>query len=188
MRTFFPLFSLIALATTGVFSTPVPECLSEICGTVPLLNGSPAPSDVASSIAQVGTPTRSLPAADPEKLTNAERFIRGLPPKKPKHLRGSSLRRAQPSAVPLTTYTGYIRVDREDSGSNLGYLSRSMFSDAQARYQSIDQAALVTFKFDDAQTSGSPSEFTWDASAAFPNPGLVQGRDNTNSDLSSGSF
>ncbi|KAG8928003.1 hypothetical protein FRC00_001890, partial [Tulasnella sp. 408] len=193
MRTFFSLFSLVALATTGAFSTPVPdsECLSELCGTIPLLNSSPSPSDFAASIAQAGTPTRSLPERDTQQMTNAERFIRGLPPKKPKHLRGSPSRRTEPSAAPLTTYRGMIRVDRADGGGTLGYLSSHPFSGAQHRYQSIENAAIVNFKYDDAQTTGPASELrgeNMDIQATCPILGLVQGRDNTNSDLSTGSF
>ncbi|KAG9048575.1 hypothetical protein FS837_012516 [Tulasnella sp. UAMH 9824] len=178
MRTFFSLFSLVALATTGVFSTPVPEseCLSELCGTIPLLNSSPSPSDVAASIAQVGTPTRSLSERDTEQLTNAERFIRGLPPKKPKHLRGSPARRSQPSVAPVTTYRGKIRVDRADNGQNLGYLSSHPFSGAQHRYQSIDNAAIVNFKYDDTQSTGPASELMGEFKAVtIPTPTSLLG-------------
>ncbi|KIO29643.1 hypothetical protein M407DRAFT_164484 [Tulasnella calospora MUT 4182] len=189
MRTFFPLFSLVALASTGVFSSPVSECLSELCGSIPLLNSSPNPVDVAASIAKVDTPTRSLPEHGAEKLTNAERLVRGLPPKKPKLLQGSSLRRSQPSAVPLTTYRGYLRIDREDNGDNVGYLSKNSLSTGQTGYDSFANAAPVTFKFDNAQTLGSASEFTIESASFVPETlGLVQGRDDTDSDISTGSF
>ncbi|KIO29644.1 hypothetical protein M407DRAFT_242524 [Tulasnella calospora MUT 4182] len=192
MRAVFSLFSLVALATTGVFATPVPECLSELCGSIPLFDSSPSPVDFAASITKVETPTRSLPERDVEQLTNAERFVRGLPPKRPKLLQGSSLRRTQPSPVPLTTYRGMVRIDKEDGTGTLGYLSAHPFSGAQYRYQpDINDAAIVTFKFDPAQTLGSASEFMTensDIQASFPNLGLVQGRDDTDSNIAAGSF
>lgn len=88
MRALFHLFSLAALASTGVFATPVPECLSEICGSTPLVKSSPSPAGFAASIAKVETPTRSLSESEVEQLSNAERFVRGLPPKKPKLVQG----------------------------------------------------------------------------------------------------
>ncbi|KAG8912892.1 hypothetical protein FRC01_004842 [Tulasnella sp. 417] len=190
MRSFFHLFSLVALVSTGVFSTPTPPpCLAEICGDTAFVDSSPSPVDFAAAIVKPETPTRSLPEGGAEQLTNSERFIRGLPPKRPKRLQGSPLRRTQPSAVPLTTYRGHIRIDKEDGSGTLGYLSKYSMNSVYNRYQSIDNAAVVTFKFDDTQTSGPASELTsdWDV-PAFPILGLVQGRDNTNSDIAPGSY
>lgn len=88
MRAFIHLFSLVALASTAVLSTPITGCTSELCGSTDLFESSLSPVDPAASIAKVDTPTRSLPDHGVEQLTNAERFVRGLPPKKPKLIRG----------------------------------------------------------------------------------------------------
>ncbi|KAG8928002.1 hypothetical protein FRC00_001889 [Tulasnella sp. 408] len=190
MRALFHLFSLAALASTGVFATPVPECLAEICGSISPVNSGPSPANFAASIAKVETPTRSLPQSEVEQLSNAERFVRGLPPKRPKLTQGSSLRRSQSSPVPCKTYRGIIRVDNKADGATLGYLSNHPSNIGYTTYQPIENDAfVVSFKIDPTQDSGSAFGMTIEpAMRGFPDLGLVQGRDNTNSDISPGSF
>ncbi|KAG8897783.1 hypothetical protein FRC01_011177, partial [Tulasnella sp. 417] len=162
MRAFSSLFSLLALASTGVFSTPTPQCLAEICGEVGFVNSSLNPVDLAAAIASTGTPTRSLPERRVKQLTNAERFARGLPPKKPQLMKGSSLRRSQSSPVPPTTYRGVIRISRASNGETLGYVSRDLFGGVglHSIVPAVENAAVVTFKFDPTQTLGPASDLT----------------------------
>ncbi|KAG8927149.1 hypothetical protein FRC00_002242 [Tulasnella sp. 408] len=189
MRALFHLFSLAALASTGVFATPVPECLAEICGSIPPVNSGPSPANFAASIAKVETPTRSLPQSEVEQLSNAERFVRGLPPKRPKLVQGSSLRRSQSSPVPCKTYRGIIRVDNIANGATLGYLSPYPENPGYTRYSKESDAFIVSFKIDANQDSGSAFGMTIEPDmGGFSDLGLVQGRDDANSDISPGSF
>lgn len=199
MRGIIHLFSLVALASTAVLSSPITGCLSELCGSTDLFESSPSPVDPAAPIANVDIPTRSLPDHGVEQLTNAERFARGLPPKKPKLIRGSPLRRTQASPAPVNTLRGTLRVDRADGGGTLGYLSKNPFSGAQTRYQDISNAVTVSFKFDPSGTSGPASDFTFESVATPQSPGagftndyqilgLVQGRDSTSPDIAHGNF
>ncbi|KAG9048576.1 hypothetical protein FS837_012517 [Tulasnella sp. UAMH 9824] len=178
-----------ALASTGVFATPVSECVSEICGSMAPVNSGPSPANFAASIAKVETPTRSLPQSDVEQLSNAERFVRGLPPKKPKLAQGSPLRRSQSSPVPCKTYRGIIQVNNKASGAILGYLAKHSVPPYTSPQPNESDAFIVSFKIDPTQDSGSAFGMTIEPDiGGYPDLGLVQGRDNTNSDISPGSF
>jgi hypothetical protein len=88
--------------------------------------------------------TAAFPGSPVERdLTNAQRLARGLPLKRPRHIARSQVRRQAPSSTP--TVRGHIRVDRADGSGSFGFLSVNSFSHAQYRYESIENAATVSF-------------------------------------------
>ncbi|KAG8942460.1 hypothetical protein FRC04_003628 [Tulasnella sp. 424] len=180
MRSFITILSLFSLAAPSIFASPVPECVTELCGSADLFKSS------------TNIPTRSISARAIDVLTNAQRFARGLPPKKPKLIQGSPVRRQQPSSTPSDSYRGYIQVNRADGSGTLGYISQSSLSGAQTRYQSDTSTALIVdFKLPAGATSGSTLDFTIessDLSGNYQYLGLVQGRDDNDSDIAAGSY
>jgi len=132
-------------------------------------------------------------------LANAELLRRGLPLKNPVMRRGSPVARHhhQPSSVPPppTTYTihsGVIEVHNSANGNLLGYIGKNLGNGgAQFVYDpALSNALVVSFQ----TVQGGPATQTHlDISMQNSNPswpllGLVQGRDDTTSDLSSGSY
>ncbi|KAG8942476.1 hypothetical protein FRC04_003644 [Tulasnella sp. 424] len=185
MRSFITFISLFSLAATSVFASPVvprdPPCGSEICK-------GPDPSDYTPN-----TPTKSISERAIDASTNAERFARGLPPKKPKLIAGSPVRRdSQPSSLPPVTRAGIIEVHNAANDALLGYISKNLVNGgAQFGYDpAIANALLVSFQTPAGATGTVP---TMDITAVNSNPswpllGLVQGRDDTSSDIAAGSY
>ncbi|KAI9639845.1 uncharacterized protein MKK02DRAFT_40173 [Dioszegia hungarica] len=122
------------------------------------------------------------------RMTNAERLARGLPLNKPAPRRTSPhVARAQSSPAPVVTYTARIRIDRADGTGTLGYVGA--VTGAQALLQtSAANAVVVSFSLPVGSTSGSQINLAVTSPVAFPNIGLIQGRDSTSSDLSTDSF
>jgi hypothetical protein len=179
MRSFITLLSLFSLAATSIFASPVSrnECdaNSEFCQGTALLDSSTVPTITDRAI---------------DVSTNAERFARGLPPKKPKLVAGSPVRRTQPSSVPPVSYRGYIQI--KDKNSNvLGYISKNL-GNSGAQFvsdPSIANALIVDFQLPAGATSGSTLDFTIENSnPSWPLLGMVQGRDDTDSNISTGSY
>ncbi|KXJ93341.1 hypothetical protein Micbo1qcDRAFT_54834 [Microdochium bolleyi] len=86
--------------------------------------------------------------------------------------------------------TGKLRVDRADGTGTLGYLSKSFFNGAQARYQAIEEAATVTYtglSIDEATGQLKLRITMSPAQSDFSVLSLIQGRDSSNSDLAPGS-
>ncbi|KAF9651403.1 hypothetical protein BDM02DRAFT_867254 [Thelephora ganbajun] len=132
-------------------------------------------------------------------LTNAALLRRGLPLKNPILRRGTPVRRTDPSETPEPSpepspkpepkkihHRGIIQV--KSGNSVLGYVS----SDAAVysyHYGTIDHAVIVNFETDKTG-SGTQLNLVPENSDIknFEFLGLVQGRDSTNSVLSSGSY
>ncbi|CAA7260451.1 unnamed protein product [Cyclocybe aegerita] len=126
-----------------------------------------------------------------KELTHGERIARGLTMRAiSAHSQyRSNVARAETSSVPKVTYRGTIEVKRQDNGESLGYVSASTFNGAQYRYQAQASALIVTVDLPAGQTSGEGLTLTTENSdTGFPLLGLVQGRDNTNTDIASGSY
>jgi len=138
------------------------------------------------------------PSRDFHALTNAELLRRGLPLKEPVMRRGSPVRRHRPSSVPdpkpdpkpKINHSGIIEVRNAANGDLLGYISKNLVNGgAQFGYDpSVVNAVVVSFKTDH---TGSGTQL--DISIASSNPdwpllGLVQGRDDTNSNIQAGSY
>lgn len=133
------------------------------------------------------------PARAVHALTNAELLRRGLPLNNPVLRRGSPVRRSSPSTVPppvTITHTGIVEVHNAANGNLLGYISKNLGNGgAQFVYDpSVANALLVSFPTD---SSGSGTDI--DISMANSNPswpflGLVQGRDDSDSNLRAGSY
>jgi hypothetical protein len=128
----------------------------------------------------------------PFHLTNAERLRRHQPPLPPKRAsrRGTPVRKSVDSSVPQTQHRGVIKVTNTN-GEELGYISKNSFSQAQYRYQpNRDDALVVTFSLPTGQNSGTGLNLVTENSdiTAYSYLGLVQGRDNTDSTMSTGSF
>ncbi|KAF8343117.1 uncharacterized protein EI90DRAFT_3150097 [Cantharellus anzutake] len=123
------------------------------------------------------------------KLTNAQRFARGLPPLPPKRLGVSPTRRDPvPSSV---NYRAAIQVIQQDNSAVLGYISKNSLNQAQYAYDNdVANALIVDFTLTGGATSATGIDLTTENSD-MPNYvylGLVQGRDDTDSVLQSGSY
>lgn len=145
----------------------------------------------------VTAPTPTEPAeesseAPEEDLNNAQRLARGLPLKAPTRRDATRVHLARHSQGPTTTLRGFLRVDRSDGTGTLGYISKNTFSGAQYRYQTRNEALVVHFDIPEGSTSPVDNlnieTENSDIQKTFPRLALVQGRDNVNSDLTTGSF
>lgn len=133
-------------------------------------------------------PTRAL-----HGLSNAELLRRGLPLKDPILRRGSPVRRTSPSSVPppvKITHAGIIEVHDAANGNLLGYIAKNLVNGgAQLGYDpSITNALLVSFQTD-SSGSGSTIDISMaNSSPSWPLLGLLQGRDDSDSNFAVGSF
>ncbi|KAG9044179.1 hypothetical protein FS837_008686 [Tulasnella sp. UAMH 9824] len=194
MRSFVTFLSLFLLAAPSVFASPVPECTTELCGSKDFRNSLTKPLGAASSHGKTDNSVRSTSEGTVGALTNAQRFARGLPPKKPKLVKGSPVRRVQSSPTPLTSYRGYVQVSRADGVENRVYLAR--LRAAGSSYfpgvtWNVTDALIVNFKLPTGEARGSTLDFTFESSAApgnYPYLGLVQGRDDVDSNIAVGSW
>lgn len=152
MRTFAALISLIWLAAcaTGITAAAIKGCSNPgLCG---------ASEDV--SIIQ------RTPVSQPR--TNAERFVRGLPPLPPSRSRrynGTPVRRTGASPVPMVTYTGHIELLRNDN-TRLGYIASTSPSLGAYQYQTTfdNQVLQVHFNLPPTSTQGSQIDIVADNS------------------------
>jgi len=128
-------------------------------------------------------------------LTNAERLAQGLPLKAPTRRWHAANRRhdATPSTLPTPPSQqrrGVIQVKRADNQNLLGYISKNTFSKAQYRYQTLDDALVVSFALPAGAHSANNLNFKPENSdiTGFDFLGAVQGRDNTSNDFAVGSY
>ncbi|KAL7409719.1 hypothetical protein BDY24DRAFT_418604 [Mrakia frigida] len=120
----------------------------------------------------VASPTKELSSRteDLSHLTNAQRFARGLGPKKPQSLGRSdspTIPRAptQPSPKPIPTkHHGRIKVWNKETRRELGYISKNT-DNGRYRYSSSKGNALeVSFDLQRNALGGSDLEFSLDNS------------------------
>jgi len=174
-----PALAALVTAVAGVSLPRADDCGAELpCNLVP-------------SVSKRDFLTRPVARTVPG-LTNAELLRRGLPLKNPIMRRGSPVRRTNPSATPPqpgnVIHRGTIRVKNRDDGTVLGYVSSSTLKTGQYRYEpDISQALIVRFETD-GTGSGTQLCVVPENSDIPGFLGLVQGRDDDTSDLSSGSF
>lgn len=91
-------------------------------------------------------------------------------------------------AVPIN-FTASIEVERVSDLASLGYVSKNLNAGGFGQFGSSADALVVSFTVDSALSSISGLNLRSDNGAsAFPFFGLIQGRDNTNTVLQSGSF
>ncbi|KAF8343116.1 uncharacterized protein EI90DRAFT_3115604 [Cantharellus anzutake] len=150
------------------------------------------PGSACSSPSDSGILAAGLSLSDrvtPPKLTNAQRFACGLPPLPPKRLWVSPTRRDPvPSSV---NYRAAIQVIRQDDGALLGYISRTSQGRERHKYvEDVTDALIVGFTLTAGATSATGIDLITENSD-IPNYvylGLVQGSDDTDSVLQSGSY
>ncbi|KAH8814554.1 hypothetical protein DL96DRAFT_416441 [Flagelloscypha sp. PMI_526] len=134
---------------------------------------------------------REFPSVAPpaKRMTNAERLARGLPLNKPQ-ARATRTSRSSPSDLPPVPYSGIIEVHNADNGNLIGYISKNLVNGgAQFGYDpSIANALLVSFELPAGATSGSPQIHNLNSNPDWPLLGLVQGRDDTDSNVKPGSY
>lgn len=96
----------------------------------------------------------------------------------------------KPPVAPIVTKQGIVQVTNAANGAVLGYISKNSFSGAQYRYQPNEVDAMaISFDAPQGATSVTQARITsLNADTGFPLLGLIQGRDNTNSDIAAGSF
>jgi hypothetical protein len=87
-------------------------------------------------------------------------------------------------------YTAVIRLDHADNGNTLGYISKNAFSGAQYGVDpDLADALIVQFVLTNTTTATGIDLITLNSSIPnFDHLGLIQGRDDTDSVLQSGSF
>lgn len=193
----FSFIPVLAALVTAVVAAPTDNCGSSEMG---------CGGNGASKRDFLERPARSGDGS----LTNAELLRRGLPPKDPFLRRGTPVRRHQPSSRPdhggdhngnngnhngdhdgdhnKNTHTGVIEV--LDSDNNvLGYIAKNLVNGgAQAGYDpSLANALTVSFK------SKGNSDKEVNIVATNFNPswnflGMIQGRDDSDSTMKSGSY
>ncbi|KAF8911631.1 hypothetical protein CPB84DRAFT_936297 [Gymnopilus junonius] len=158
------------------------QCFAEICGEPEYARLFGREAEAAAAAA---TPCPTVHAD--KELTNGERLARGLPLKPP--TRRSKLhvaRAAQASPVPTVTYTGYIQV--RSGADSLGYITAVGSASGLLKYTTDPtQAILVSISLPVGVTSASQADLTM-LNANGPLLGLVQGRDDANANLGTGSF
>jgi len=176
---FFAIIPALAALITAVAAAPADGCNAEMCGA----SGTP--------------PTRrdffEHPSRDVHALTNAELLRRGLPLKEPIMRRGSPVRRNKPSDLPpqtKKTYNGIIEVRNSANDNLLGYIGKNLVNGG-AQFgidSSRDNAVPVSFQ---TGPSGSGSQIVISLSnsnPSWPLLGLVQGRDDADSNVKPGSY
>ncbi|KAH9485698.1 hypothetical protein JR316_0002610 [Psilocybe cubensis] len=174
------LLGSIATNALSLYSTMFDDddgdlCPAEICDEQ-LMN----PAAIRHYSSEAKRPTRTT-----RRLTNAMRLALGLPLNPPKSRRADA--RPQVSPVPQTTYEGLIEVRNLTDSSSLGYISFRQRASGVFRIRpEVEHALIVTFSLDVGATFGSGIGFEMN-NADGPLLGLVQGRENNGSDLSSGS-
>ncbi|KAF8154252.1 hypothetical protein B0H34DRAFT_677087 [Crassisporium funariophilum] len=138
--------------------------------------------------------SRSLgpsPTVQRKDLSNAERLAQGLPIKPPtrrtdivprKHLLASP--------VPKVNYHGIMRLVEISTGDIMGYVANTELSVGILSFTPVISEALqISFDINVGATSGTNLAFTMlNGPPSGPPLGLVQGRDNTNTDLAVGSY
>ncbi|PPR07740.1 hypothetical protein CVT24_003738 [Panaeolus cyanescens] len=138
---------------------------------------------------QQNGPTRTVPFARKKlKLTNAERLARGMPLNAPKPHR-TVQKRQEPSSFPAAAGVGSIT--GEDS-TPVGYMGATTVDGAI--YGTSDQLVNSAIMYVERTGSGNTETRTRitipdsDVGASFPILGLVQGRDNIDTNVGTGSY
>jgi hypothetical protein len=176
---FFTIIPVLAALITAVAAVPTNTvCASEIgCDT-------PTPPSKRDFFEH--------PSRDEHAVTNANLLRRGLPLKEPILRRGSPVRRSSPSSVPPVkiTHRGTIEVHNAANGNLLGYVSKNLVNGG-AQY-GIDPTAAnalhVTFDTDQSNSGTGLNVKAVDSNPSWPLLGIVQGRDDIDSNVKPGSY
>ncbi|KAF8895506.1 hypothetical protein BD779DRAFT_1466907 [Infundibulicybe gibba] len=180
MRSFFSIVLATLVASTG---------LGALAGPTPVQRADCGGAEYcASNFSRRDVFPRMSPADGVQ--TNAKRLALGLSPMAPHRRENDAARRSSPSSAPAITKRGYIQVINSANGGVLGYISKNSFSGAQYRYQpELSDALIVKFSVDSAASSVTNARITSENSdTGFQILSLVQGRDDTNPNIGSGSF
>ncbi|KAJ7085625.1 hypothetical protein C8R43DRAFT_1142509 [Mycena crocata] len=167
-------------------------CLTELCGSD--FSSTPVTRDASSPVLNSRI-----------NLSNAERLRRGMAPAPPtrrskfplyifalfsEQFTGTA-KRTDTSPIPTTCRRGRIIVTNTNTNGVIGYISKNSLSGAQLRYQpNQEDALIVKFDFPVGALSSGDLDFAQENSdiTGFPLVGAIQGRDDTSSDISAGSF
>jgi hypothetical protein len=172
----FALLPALAALVTSVAGIAIRDdtCNSEICA-------GPSKRDF------IEHPSRTI-----HGLTNAELLRRGLPLNNPIMRRGSPVRRQSPSSVPppvKTTHAGVVEVHNAADGSLLGYIGKDLLNGAQLGFKpSIADALLISFETDSTGSGTDIDISMTNSNPSWPLLGLIQGRDDTDSNFAPGSY
>jgi len=172
MRAFVALSVLAALCSA--LAAPSSGCSSELLcdSSAPLKRDVPIPSK----------------ASVYRDLRNSERLARGLPLRPPVR-RTKAARDGVASPVPTYTAQGHLLARNAADNSVLGYVYKSSAATAYLLNSDIANALTVSISLPIGATSGSQLNVAQvDGPNAFPYFGLVQGRDSTSTDISTGAF
>ncbi|KAF7333053.1 hypothetical protein MVEN_02411900 [Mycena venus] len=196
MRAFAILSGLAALSSA--VAAPLTGCTSELfCDSSATLNarsGGVCLAELCVDASQAGAaplkrdaPTVPSKASVYADLTNSERLARGLPLKPPAR-RTKAARDGAASPVPSYTAKGHLLVRDAGDNSVIGYASKTV-STATLITPDLVNALTVSITLPVGATSGSQLNLAQvDSPNAFTSFGLVQGRDSTTTDISTGSF
>jgi len=140
-----------------------------------------------------GSDKRDLSERTVGAFTNAELLRRGLPLNNPVLRRGTPARRTVPSSVPppvTITHAGIIEVHNAANGNLLGYIGKNLVNGgAQLGIDpSIANALLVSFPTDGTGKGNDIDVSIANSNPSWPLLGLIQGRDDTDSNFKAGSF
>ncbi|KAF7331120.1 hypothetical protein MVEN_02452300 [Mycena venus] len=138
---------------------------------------------LSSAVAAPPVPSKASAYGD---LTNGERLARGLPLKAPAR-RTKAARDSAASPVPSYTAKGHLLVRNASDNSVIGYASKDV-SITTFITPNLDDALTVSVTLPVGATGGSQLNLAQaDSPNAFTSFGLVQGRDDTTTDISAGS-
>ncbi|TEB22129.1 hypothetical protein FA13DRAFT_1741195 [Coprinellus micaceus] len=201
--TLFSIATLFASFHTTFADTPTIEELIEISGvaTGPSEFNEEGYRNLAALKAAAHIPTPTTPETRSEagvmgRMTNAERLANGLPLKSPARRRRPRTplnrleARVQASPGPSQTNSGRLAL-RDASGQRVGYVMNTLLNNAQlGTTTDVSKALRVSVTFDSLLSNPSQLQVTLLNSnvVGYPLLALIQGRDNTNQDLSAGSF
>ncbi|CAA7260457.1 unnamed protein product [Cyclocybe aegerita] len=186
----FCLWAALTLTAIGIAATPLPakQCPTGVCSALTFF-----PRKTRT--------TRTEVAPIGPLNTNAQRLARGLAPKPPVRRSPTSTisKRQQPSQVPspFTSYRGIISLRSEGSDTPY-YIDKTSYHSGHIFVNtSISEALVVSFTSPSSELSARTSRSflvgaqllmeNWSYGGEFPLLGLVQGGNNTDSDIGSGS-
>ncbi|KAF5336361.1 hypothetical protein D9611_006593 [Ephemerocybe angulata] len=139
------------------------------------------------------TPTRRDEGAGyVESLSNAQRLAKGLPLKAPARRQPSRIwnRDAAASPLPRETVTGRAALYNQN-GERVFYVDRNLNTAGFTSLTTdVDNALTLSVSFDTLQPVFTKIQVTMLnlATSGFPLLSLIQGRDDTNTDMTAGSF
>ncbi|KAF4611273.1 hypothetical protein D9613_006621 [Agrocybe pediades] len=125
------------------------------------------------------------------KLTNAQRLMCGLPLEAPRRATGVERRAPEPSSTPIITRSGVLQVRNSNNNEVIGYLSAITEEGIYTLDSALMNAAIIETSALPSTTQASGLRLTISGSDIGPNSpilGLVQGRDNVDTDIRVGSY